>query len=269
MSGQTYTVTAFYDTKDGAEAGKRILTDEGISSSDIDILSGEAGQSAHADGNSGFMDKLSNMFMPDEDRHAYAEGINRGGYVLSVDVPESEHQRVVELLDTDHSVDLDERSGSWRGEGWSGRNEAMDTSARQPAASDTATDGESIQVAEEQLKVGKRDVSHGRVKVRSYTVSEDVSADVTLESTHADIDRHKVDRTLTGADADKVFQDKEVVVEESAEEAVVSKEAHVVEEIDVHQDVERHTETVTDTVRRTEVDVDRDGTADRTDRDKV
>ena len=254
MSGQAYKVTAFYDTKQGAEAGADMLKREGIAASNIDVIHGEAG----TEHETGFMDKLSNLFLPEEDRHAYAEGVGRGGYVLSVDVTDADHHRVVELLDTEQSVDLDERSGSWRQEGWSGRNERLDTAAPAAGATAGAAGDEQIQVAEEQLKVGKRDVSHGRVRVRSYTVEEDVSADVTLESRHADVERHATDRVVTGAEADRVFQDKEVVVEESAEEAVVQKETHVVEEIDVHEDVERRTETVTDTVRRTEVDVDRD-----------
>ena len=267
MSGQAYKVTAFYDTREGAEAGADILKNNGIAASDIDIVHGEAG----TEHESGFVDKLSNMFMPEEDRHAYAEGVGRGGYVLSVDVTEADHHRVVELLDTDQSVDLDERSSSWRGEGWGGRYEGAGATAGAGAATGAttgaATDDEQIQVAEEKLKVGKRDVSHGRVRVRSYTVEEDVSADVTLESRTADVERHATDRIVTGAAADEVFQDKEVVVEESAEEAVVQKETHVTEEIDVHQDVDRRTETVTDTVRRTEVDVERDG--ETLDRDKV
>ena len=251
MNEQTYTVTAYYDTREAAQAGADVLKNSGIATHDLDILHGEAGAEAHAHGDGGgFMDKLSNMFMPEEDRHAYAEGIQRGGYVLSVNVAASDHQRVVDLLDSGQGVDLDERTGQWRQEGWGGRYEGAGQAA--------GADGK-IEVAEEQLKVGKRDVSHGKVKVRSYTVSEDVSADVTLQSERAEVERHATDRVVKGAAADKLFQDKEIVVEESAEEAVVAKEAHVTEEIDVHKEVERHTETVTDTVRRTEVDIEREG----------
>ncbi len=94
------------------------------------------------------------------------------------------------------------------------------------------------------------------MRVRSYTVEEPVSAEVTLESERADIERHKVDRVVD--DADAVFQDKTITVDERSEEAVVSKETHVVEEIDVHKDIERETKTVEDTVRRTEVEIERE-----------
>ena len=54
------------------------------------------------------------------------------------------------------------------------------------------------------------------------------------------------------------FQERTIEVEERGEEAVVSKEARVVEEVVVRKDVEQRTETVSDTVRKTEVDVEDD-----------
>jgi stress response protein YsnF len=47
-----------------------------------------------------------------------------------------------------------------------------------------------------------------------------------------------------------------------AEEAVVAKEAIVKEELVVRKDTTQRTETVDDTVRRTEVDVDKDSNTD-------
>jgi stress response protein YsnF len=55
-------------------------------------------------------------------------------------------------------------------------------------------------------------------------------------------------------------------VEERSEEAVVSKEARVIEEVAVRKQAEQRTETITDTVRKTEVDVEDErgtGTTDR------
>jgi stress response protein YsnF len=52
------------------------------------------------------------------------------------------------------------------------------------------------------------------------------------------------------------FQERTIEVEERDEEAVVSKDARVKEELVVRKDVEERTETVSDTVRRTEVDIE-------------
>ena len=52
------------------------------------------------------------------------------------------------------------------------------------------------------------------------------------------------------------FRERTIEVTATAEEAVVAKEARVKEEIVVGKDTEERTETVSDTVRRTEVEID-------------
>ena len=105
-------------------------------------------------------------------------------------------------------VDLDERSETWRSEGWAGVPSSTATAgAAAGLAGATATQrgNETIEVMEENVKVGKRDVSHGRVRVRSYVVEDQVSEDVTLHSEHVDVERRPVDRKVGhGTDA---FQD--------------------------------------------------------------
>ena len=78
---------------------------------------------------------------------------------------------------------------------------------------------------------------------------------VTLRQEHVQVDRHPVDRPLGPADrAD--FQDRVVEATESAEEAVVDKQARVREEVVLRKTAEDRTETVRDTVRHTEVEVE-------------
>ncbi len=113
---------------------------------------------------------------------------------------------------------------------------------------------EVIPVAEEQLRVGKRDVSHGRVRVRSYVVEEPVQESVNLRQENVSIKRRPVDRPLQGND--EIFRERTIEVEERGEEAVVSKDARVTEELVVSKDVDERTEEVSDTVRRTKVEVE-------------
>ena len=75
------------------------------------------------------------------------------------------------------------------------------------------------------------------------------------------LERTPVDRAV-GAEA--AFVDRTIEATETAEEAVVSKEARVTEEISLEKAVDTRTETVRDTVRRTEVEVE----DERLDRDK-
>jgi uncharacterized protein (TIGR02271 family) len=121
------------------------------------------------------------------------------------------------------------------------------------------SDTEVIPVAEEELRIGKRDVSHGRVRVRSYVVETPVSETVALREENVHVERRPVDRAATSAD-EVLFQDRTIEMEERAEEAVVAKEARVREELVINKEVGERTETVSDTVRRTEVDIEDDRT---------
>ena len=107
---------------------------------------------------------------------------------------------------------------------------------------------EVIPVVEERLRVGKRDVSHGRVRIRSYVVETPVEEQVTLREERVAVERRPVDRAL--GDAEQAFQERTIEAEERREEAVVSKEARVKEELVVRKEAEQRTETVSDTVRR-------------------
>ncbi len=67
----------------------------------------------------------------------------------------------------------------------------------------------------------------------------------------------------TGAvSGDALFQERTIEMDEKREEAVVSKEARVKEELVVKKDVEQRTETISDTVRSTEVEIE-DGRGNR------
>jgi stress response protein YsnF len=57
------------------------------------------------------------------------------------------------------------------------------------------------------------------------------------------------------------LRERTIEVEERDEQAVVSKQARVKEELVVHKDVEQRTQTNSDTVRKTEVDIE-DGSDD-------
>ena len=127
-----------------------------------------------------------------------------------------------------------------------------------------STSGEAvIPVAEERLRVGKRDVSHGRVRVRSYVVETPVEEEVRLREERVSVDRRPVDRAVSATD--DPFRERTIELEQRGEEAVVSKDARVTEELTLSSEASERSEKVADKVRRTEVEVVDERTGRRAD----
>lgn len=112
-----------------------------------------------------------------------------------------------------------------------------------------------IKIIEENLQVGKREVTTGGVRLRSRIVERPVEESLRLREERVSVERNTVNRPATEADLAN-FQEKNIELVEHAEVPLVSKEARVVEEVSLSKDVEERTETIQDTVRKTEVDVE-------------
>jgi len=276
----TQTITAMYDNRSDAEAAQSKLVAAGIPQSAIKLVAGtQTAQTSttgydHTRDEGGFWGALKDVFVPEEDRYTYSEGLSRGGTLLTVSVEDSHVDTAMNILEEHGSVDLDEREATWRKEGWSGYSASSATGAASTAAGigtgaatarGTATsDTDTIPIVEERLNVGKRMTEHGRVRVRSYAVETPVSEAVTLRDETVQVERRSVDRPVTAAD-EALFTDRTIEATAHGEEAVVSKDARVVEEVGIRKDATQRTETVTDKVRRTEVEVeDERGNVSRT-----
>ena len=112
-----------------------------------------------------------------------------------------------------------------------------------------------VPVVEEELHVGKQKVEKGGVKVKSRVTETPVEADVHLHEEHVEVRRRAVNRDVTGADV-AAFQEGTIELKETAERAVVSKKAKVVEEVVVSKKGSDKTQKVRDTVRKTDVEVE-------------
>jgi uncharacterized protein (TIGR02271 family) len=246
----TRTITAFFDNRDDTNAAIQRLVTAGVQRNEISMVEGAKQSSASTASNredTGFWDSLKDFFLPDEDRQTYSEGLRRGGFLLTVRTNSNLYDRALAILDDEGTVDLDQRTATWRKEGWQPR--AVGTGMRSPSA-----EREVIPVIEEQLKVGKRDVSHGRVRVRTYVVEEPIQESVDLREERVRVERRAVDRPATSDE--RLFQNRTIEAEERAEEAVIEKQARVKEELTVRKDVDQRSKTVSDKVRHTEVKVE-------------
>ena len=240
-----------FDTRAAAEATRQKLVQAGVSNAEIDLQDESTyATEAATPHKEGLMASIKTMFGAHDDHHAYAEGMSRGHVLLSATVPDAQTNEAIQILEGSDAVDLDARESEWRQSGWTGRTEAYAEPAGLTAAGD-----ETIQLAEERLVIGKREVERGGMRVRSYIVETPVSEQVTLRDETVGIERRPVNRAV--AAGDDAFRDRSIEMRETGEEAVVGKEAFVTEEIGLRKDVGQRTEEVRDTVRHTEVEVER------------
>lgn len=255
------TITALFDTRQDAEDGKARLKLANCDVSHVHIHDQTSLQSADKGGND--WSSSRNAPLPHEDRHAYEEGVRRGGFLLTADVDENQVDAAIRALEDTHSVDLDHRQEEWRGAGWAGVGAGAGAmSGSHPTRGDVVGE-ERIPIAEEELIVGKREVERGGARVRSYVRETPVHEQVRLREEHVDIERRPVsDSRGTGALGGNPFQDREIEMTERSEEAVVAKEAVVTEELVIRKTAEEHIERIDDTVRRTEVEIDDESTRD-------
>ena len=265
----TRTLTAMFKTRSEAERAEQALTSElGLNRSMIqtspETNATDAGYDpARPYEEKGFFASLKNLMLPEEDRYAYAEGMRRGAVLLNAKVDEGQIDRASDILEHAGAVDLDAQETEWRKSGWAGYDASAHSSMRGATAgtAPTGRQDETIKVVEEKLVVGKRAVEGGRVRVRSYVVETPVEENVTLHQERVTVERHPVDRAATAADL-AAFQERTIEARATSEEAVVSKEARIVEEIGVRKEAADRVETVRDTVRKTEVEVE-DNAANR------
>jgi hypothetical protein len=114
----TSNLTALFDNRADADSAVKRLKAAGID--EVRLLPGyEASEGAATTlDQSGFWAKLEDWFFPDDDRATYAEGLKRGGFLVSVDVDRKRYDTAHDILDDDGTIDIDDRADLWRREGW-------------------------------------------------------------------------------------------------------------------------------------------------------
>jgi uncharacterized protein (TIGR02271 family) len=166
----------------------------------------------------------------EEDARGYAEAAGRGKTVVAARAPEAEVERAVAIV------------------------ERYETAAG--GGSSREEQGETVQEVEEQLSVGKRKVTTGGVRVTTSVSERPVQKTVSLREEQVEVERRPVDRELKPEEAEAAFAEKTIEMLGTSEEASVRKEARVVGEVSLGKRVEERKETVKDSVRRSEVEVE-------------
>lgn len=253
-------VVAVFDTDDHAQRAVTALKAAGFSTDDISVVNNDSldDRGARVASESGFWHRL---FGSDVDLHeakVYGHTVGKGGSVLSLRAPDTMVQRAVDILHTHNPIDVNQRAASL-GIITAGTAPTASTATTAAAAATRTVKGkdkdEVIRLAEEQLNVGKRQVEAGMTRVRRFVTERPVEAQVTLHEEHASVVRRAITDPSYIRDID--WTDRTIDVSETAEEAVVSKSARVVEEVVIGKEGSDRVETVKDKVRRQQVEVER------------
>lgn len=70
----------------------------------------------------GLLGALIGLGIPEEEAEYYAEGVRRGGVLLTVQADEQNTDQIIDILNRYNPIDINERATSWRKQGWTGFN---------------------------------------------------------------------------------------------------------------------------------------------------
>jgi uncharacterized protein (TIGR02271 family) len=192
---------------------------------------------------------------------AYDASIASGHTVVTVTVDEVHAEAVMGIMNQHRPSEIHDHGAGQSGlaQDYSGSavTDRADYAAPGVGSSErpSGKEEEVIPLAEEELQVGKRTVDRGTTTIRRYVVRKPVEEQVTLRDETISVERR---RPVTPGEAGVpagAFEERTVEVHQTTEEPVVSKTAHIAEEVVVRKDTTERTETVRDDVRREEVEV--------------
>jgi uncharacterized protein (TIGR02271 family) len=138
--------------------------------------------------------------------------------------------------------------------------EVSETRADTPIR-ETGGDTVEVPLSEEDVKVGKRTVGAGEVKLHKTVTTEQVNVPVELK--HEDIFVERVAAHEIESSGTEPFREQRIKVPLNREEPVVEKETRVTGGVRVRKTQGVKQETIRENVRREDVDVDESGKASR------
>lgn len=261
----THTVIGLFDSKTEAQAAMRDLIAAGFAEEHIDFsnrryadqTTGTTTTATETETTGGISGFFNSLFGDTDEARNYTTAASDAEAILTIQTDSDERSRqIAEILDRNGAIDVDERSAQYQAtRSQSGTTQNTTTQTATTENRTAATGDMTIPIIEEELQVGKRQVESGGVRVRSRVIEKPVEETLRLREEHVVVNRRPVDRAVTDADLSS-FREGDIEITERAEEAVVSKQARVVEEVEIGKNVTEREQVVSDTVRRTDVEVE-------------
>jgi stress response protein YsnF len=189
-------------------------------------------------------DRLIEAGYEDDKARSYADALEEGGALI---IAETDDDKADDALDTMR------RLGALSPERLIER--IRNRKAEQETEEAEKEETQSAQVIEEELEIGKAQTTSGK-RLKVSVSEQEVQEKVTLLEENVEAERNRVDRVLKPEEADKAFQERTIEMTETREKPVVSKQAHVVEEVVLTKRSGEREVTVSGTVRRQDVTVE-------------
>jgi stress response protein YsnF len=177
---------------------------------------------------------LAGMGVPSADAAPLAAALEKGARILAIRLEDDKAEGALRLLEQHGAGGVDQY----------------------PFQGEDGKKGQILHEAKETLEVGKEKVVRGGVQARSRVTGKPVEASVELTEEKVEVKRYAADRPLSPEEADKAFEERDVEMTETAEEATVRKAARLIGEVEVSKTASTHKETIKDTVRESKVEAE-------------
>jgi len=223
----TTSIIGLFETTDIASKVLGELTKAGFKKDAVEILQDVA------------VSKISSRLVEagyDKDKaDSYGKAMQKGGALV---VAEADDDKADDALNTMHSF------------------KALTPEALlEKLGNQTSEESQTAQVIEEELEVGVARTTGGK-RLKTEVSEREVQETVTLHEEHVEVEHNKVDRVLKPEEAAKAFQENTIEMTEVSEKPVVTKQAHLVEEVALSKQSGERDVTISGTVRRQDVTVE-------------
>jgi len=231
----TKTVIGLFDDRNEGTKAYAALLQEGYAQADLDILTNDDKDD---------VPKLENLRknVPSPDADVYLEGVRQGGTIITATVSDSAVGRATEILSNFNIVNIANRANELK---------LIDSKLE---LKDAAKHDDVIDVIEEELEVGKEQVERGRLRIYNVVTEREVTQNVTLRDETIKVNRRPINREVQITD--DLFKPRSFELVEIDEIAKVSKTARVVEEVSLGKEVVDKIETIKETLRRQDVEIE-------------
>ena len=251
-------VVGLFEQRSDAEAALNDLVNSNFDRSHIDVKEQYTENSQNSLAH--LRRELEGEGVPEADAKLYEDGVRAGDTLEVAHVSDDRADEARDIMNRHGALDIHDAFTQRGGAGVVAPLAAVAAPVSPmpqttTANRETGNDEIVVPIVEEELSVGKRQIQRGGARVHTRMTERPVDASVTLREESVTVERHAVNRPVSGNEA-AFGQAADVVVTTTEEVPVVSKEARVVEEVVVGKTETERTETVRDTVRRTDVEVE-------------